>query len=189
MTAVSVTRAKRADAVRNRERVLEAAKRLFAERGLDATIPDIAAAAGVGKGTVYRAFESKEHLVAALAREHIVQMAAVYDEAAASPDPVAALEAIVGDLLRSQASNRLLVGVMHAAVQLPELVAAREASLAALDRLLAAGRAAGGLRDDVRADDVRVLLTGVSRVLVERDEQDPAVWERFGVLVLAAIRA
>jgi AcrR family transcriptional regulator len=185
---VTGTRAKRADAVRNRERVLEAATTLLAERGLAVTVPEIAAAAGVGKGTVYRSFPTKEHLVAAVACERLHRLAVAYDEAAAAADPVAALRELLTRFFREQPRNRLLASALASALQLPELVAAREAALAALDRVVAAGVAAGGLRADLRADDVRVLLTGVSRVLFERDERDPAVWERHAELLMAALR-
>ena len=60
---------RRADAVRNRERVVAAAAAVFAERGVEAGVPDIAARAGVGKATVYRSFPTKEHLIAAVVTE------------------------------------------------------------------------------------------------------------------------
>ena len=59
---------KRADAVRNRARVIAAAAEVFAERGIEASVPAVAARAGVGKATVYRSFPPKEHLVAAVER-------------------------------------------------------------------------------------------------------------------------
>src|SRR5919107_1582877 len=60
---------KRADAIRNRERVVAAAAAVFAERGIEAGVPEIAARAGVGKATVYRSFPTKEHLIAAVVEE------------------------------------------------------------------------------------------------------------------------
>jgi AcrR family transcriptional regulator len=181
-------RAKRTDAVRNRERVVAAAEVLLAERGIDATIPDIAAAAGVGKATVYRSFPTKEHLVAAIAGRHLRRLAASCDEAATSDDPARALAAILRDVARRQATNRLLTGALSAAVRLPDFVQEREEVLAAIQRLIDAGRAQGALREDAVADDVRILFTGASSVLIEREESDPAVWERYADLLVAALR-
>ncbi|HEY8583905.1 MAG TPA: helix-turn-helix domain-containing protein [Capillimicrobium sp.] len=186
---MTVARPKRADAVRNRERVLAAAETVLAERGLAATIPEVAAAAGVGKGTVYRSFPTKEHLVAAVAGERLSDFAARCDEAAAAPDPVGALEAVLADALRRQAEDRLLVGVLAVAARLPQLVEARERVHAALERLVAAGRATGALREGVSGDDVAVLIGGISRVLLERGELDAASWERFAGLIVSALRA
>ncbi|HET8952358.1 MAG TPA: helix-turn-helix domain-containing protein, partial [Solirubrobacteraceae bacterium] len=73
MTATPRTRA---DAVRNSERVLAAAAEVLAEKGAEAGVPEIAARAGVGKGTVYRAYPTKEHLISAVLAERIRSMAA-----------------------------------------------------------------------------------------------------------------
>src|SRR5919106_3628855 len=68
-------RALRADARRNREAVVAAAKKLFADEGLDAQMPDVAKAAKVGVGTVYRHFPTKDHLIAALAEDRFERLA------------------------------------------------------------------------------------------------------------------
>jgi len=77
----------RADAVRNYERVLSAASEVLAEKGAEAGVPEIAARAGVGKGTVYRCFPTKEHLVAAVATERARWFERQARAAAADPDP------------------------------------------------------------------------------------------------------
>src|SRR5436309_15182535 len=74
-TAAVVDRALRADARRNREAVIAAAKKLFADRGLDAQMPDVAKAAKVGVGTVYRHFPTKDDLIAALVAERFERLA------------------------------------------------------------------------------------------------------------------
>ena len=85
--AVPATRT-RADAVRNRARVVAAAAEVFAEKGEDAVVPDIAARAGVGKGTVYRCFPTKEHLIAAVATERARWFEREARAAAADPESV-----------------------------------------------------------------------------------------------------
>src|SRR5438552_15813627 len=74
-SAPSATRALRSDARRNREAVIGAAKKLFADQGLDAQMPDVARAAKVGVGTVYRHFPTKDDLIAAMADERFERLA------------------------------------------------------------------------------------------------------------------
>lgn len=185
---MGAVRAKRTDAVRNRERVVAAAAEVFAKSGIDATVPEIAAAAGVGKATVYRSFPTKEHLVAAIADERLAQLAARCDAAAASQDAAAALREILREIARRQATDCLLAGALSAAAELPEMIRAREEVQLALGRLVDAAKAQGAVRDDATAEDIRVLFAGVSRVLVERGEHDPVVWERYAELISAALR-
>ena len=94
MTAVAART--RADAVRNRERVVAAAAEVFREKGDAAVVPEIAARAGVGKGTVYRCFPTKDHLVAAVATQRVRWFEAEAREAAASDDPWGAFIALHG---------------------------------------------------------------------------------------------
>src|SRR5581483_10120670 len=82
-----VPRALRADARRNREAVIAAAKRLFADQGLDAQMPDVAKAAKVGVGTVYRHFPTKEDLIAALAADRFERLAEKAREGIRADDP------------------------------------------------------------------------------------------------------
>src|SRR3954454_12278273 len=82
----NLERQPRADARRNREAVITAAKKLFADQGLDAQMPDIAKAAKVGTGTVYRHFHTKDELIAALADERFERMAQKARESLDAPD-------------------------------------------------------------------------------------------------------
>src|ERR1700759_2379757 len=77
----------RRDAERNRQRILAAAAEVFTERGLDATLDEVARAAGVGVGTVYRRFPDKETLVTELFRDRIDALVTVAEEACLAPDP------------------------------------------------------------------------------------------------------
>ena len=82
MPAVGDEPALRADALRNRRRILDAAAEAFAESGLDVGVAEIARRAGVGPGTIFRRFPTKEDLIAAIVQERIEQMLALADEAA-----------------------------------------------------------------------------------------------------------
>ena len=77
----------RRDAERNRQRILAAAAEVFTERGLDATLDEVARAAGVGVGTVYRRFPDKESLIEELFRDRVDAMVKLAEEALTEPDP------------------------------------------------------------------------------------------------------
>jgi AcrR family transcriptional regulator len=180
----------RSDALRNRERVIEAAAVVFAERGMDAGVDEVAMRAGVGKATVYRSFETKEHLYAAVA----VQRARWFEEraeaAAERPDAFAALEELLVATAEMQAGDRVVGSSLYGrAAEVPDLAEGRRRARAALERLVSKARDAGGVRADVTAEDVGTLFSGFSRVLSERDERDPAVWRRYARLVVAAVRS
>jgi len=178
----------RADALRNRGRVLEAAAAVFAERGLDAGIPEIAARAGVGKATVYRSFPSKEHLVAAIACERLGWITEQALLALGAPDAGQAFEDLVLRIAERQADDCSVAGSLAADIHLPELDTARATTQAALAQLIDRARAQGALRPDATAEDLRVLFTGISHVLRATDQRDPAVWRRYGLLVADALR-
>jgi AcrR family transcriptional regulator len=180
---------RRADAVRNREAVVRAADEVFAEKGLEASIPDIAARAGVGKATVYRSFPTKEHLVAAVACERVNWITAQALAALDDDDPLAAFERVVLTVAERQSTDRSVAGSMAAKINLPDLDAARDAAWTAIDALMDRAQRAGALRDDVGSDDFNVLFTGVARILRDRDEHDPEVWRRYGELIIDALRA
>lgn len=187
--AAAAARPRRADALRNRERVIEAAAEVFAAKGMDAGIPEIAALAGVGKATVYRSFPSKEHLVAAVAVQRLAWITGRVTRALAEDDPGRAFEDVVVEIAERQADDGAVAGSLASDIHLPELESARAATQAAFDALIDRARAAGALRADATAGDFRVLFAGVSQVLRAEGERDPAIWRRYGRLVAGALRA
>lgn len=187
--ATAAARPRRADALRNRERVIEAAAEVFAAKGMDAGIPEIAALAGVGKATVYRSFPSKEHLVAAVAVQRLAWITGRVTRALAEDDPGRAFEDVVVEIAERQADDGAVAGSLASDIHLPELESARAATQAAFDALIDRARAAGALRADATAGDFRVLFAGVSQVLRAEGERDPAIWRRYGRLVAGALRA
>src|ERR1700730_11019246 len=101
-------RALRKDAERNRQRILEAARELFTERGLGVTLNDIAHHAGCGVGTVYRRFPDKEQLIDALFKDRVSEMVVVAEEALANPDPWEGLRQFLEDAIELQARSQAL---------------------------------------------------------------------------------
>src|SRR3954453_7083355 len=113
-TAATPALPRRADARRNRERVLAAAVAVFAEKGMDAGVPEIPARAGVGKATVYRSFPSKQHLVAAVAAERLAWITDLATRALAPEDAGAAFTATVLAIAEQQAGDCAVAGSLAA---------------------------------------------------------------------------
>jgi AcrR family transcriptional regulator len=187
-STTTTLRPRRADARRNRERVIQAAAEIFAAKGLEAVIPEIARRAGVGKATVYRSFPSKEHLVAAVATERLDWITTLATDALSDPDPGAAFERVIMAIAERQSGDCAVAGSLAADIHLPELDEARMATHLAIGALIDRARESGDVRDDATAADVRILITGVAHVLRETRERDPAVWRRFGEMIVDALR-
>jgi AcrR family transcriptional regulator len=183
-------RAQRADARRNREAVIEAAKKLFAKQGLDAQIPDVAKAAGVGVGTVYRHFPAKDDLIAALAEERFRKLADRAREALDEPDAWEAFRDYLRFAGQIQSDDRGLCEVMGSR---PEIMSAA-AFAAGLDRLVAElvrrAQETGKLRGDLEWRDVPMIACGIGQI-ARFDENHPAAgrWERLLAIILAGLEA
>jgi AcrR family transcriptional regulator len=179
----------RADAVRNYERVLEAAAEVLAEKGAEAGVPEIAARAGVGKGTVYRCFPTKDHLIGAVVGERLRGFTDAADAAAARPDAWEAFTELLCDSAERQATDcTFAAGLVHEST-LPEVVEARAAMFAAVDALMARAQAGGRMRQGVTSHDVKILFAGMAQMLRAEGNRDPAVWRRYAGLVADALRA
>jgi AcrR family transcriptional regulator len=155
----------RADAQRNRARVLAAAERVFAERGTAASTEEVARAAGVGVGTVFRHFPSKEALLQALIVERLVRVAADAREHAASSDGGAAFFDFFAAVVRGSATKLELVDALaELGVHPNEAVApVAEEVTGAVAALLEQAQQAGAVRRDVGVGDVIALLAGASQ--------------------------
>jgi AcrR family transcriptional regulator len=180
---------KRADAIRNRERVVAAAAAVFAERGIDASVPDVAARAGVGKATVYRSFPTKEHLIAAVAIDRIGAFERRARALLGEPDAWAALRELMCENAARHCADRALAAVLQAETPTDLLADARRRMWETVDELIARAKAQGRVREDVTAADLRVLWGGAARMLTADDVDDPEEWRRYAGLVLEALRA
>lgn len=143
----------RADARRNRDRILEAARDVVAERGTDAPMELIARRAGVGVGTLYRRFPDRSALLAALAEQYVHELMDALDRAvAAEPDAWAAVRAFV---VHSVKKSRGAVATALAGTSAPQ---ARQALVQRLDSLVLQAQADGAMRSDVDTGDLMDLL-------------------------------
>jgi AcrR family transcriptional regulator len=165
-TDFPIERQLRADARRNRARVLEAADAVFAEDGLHAGIEDIAQRAGVGVGTVCRNFATKEDLIAEVLAARGEAMLEEVRAAIADPDPGTAFERFMIGMAEYSAKYRALAEDMAARGELPVREGLKEALHEALDQLVVQAQAAGSLRSDVRAGDIKLLLSGLAQATV-----------------------
>jgi AcrR family transcriptional regulator len=188
-TLIDIERPLRADARRNRERILESARKVFAEYGADAQIDDVARQAGVGVGTVYRHFETKETLLVELLREKLRLFAARSREALEQDgEPFEVLE----DLLRRNAKTTASdAAVQHALAGAGEKIwmqaQAEQQELAAVTgELIARARRAGTIRQDVEANDIAMLMCGLCSTMGAKPGFD---WRRHLDLVIDMLRA
>jgi AcrR family transcriptional regulator len=164
------------DAEGKRARLLRAAGEVFARSGLEAPMPEVAAAAGAGVGSVYRQFPSKRELLAALVVERLEAVTADAEAAIASPDgPWAALVGLLHDYAERQAGDDVVGEAIACVSTEPEVALAYADTNAALERLLEAGRVEGRLRPDATAEDLR-LIFAATRAAVQLE---PEAWRRM----------
>ena len=181
---------KRKDAARNRQRILEAAKDLFAERGLGVTLHDIAGRAGVGVGTIYRHYPDKRPLIDAIFEEQLAELTAIFQEALEQDDPWESIVWCHERQLEHQARNRglreLLLGTTPEA---PDRARQYRAQLHPLaHKLIERGQAAGVLRSDCETQDFGLLQTMVGAVIDAAEGVDPGLWRRYFVIALQGLR-
>jgi AcrR family transcriptional regulator len=186
------TRPLRADAARNRAKVLDAAREAFADEGRDADIASIARRAGVGVGTVYRHFPTKEALIEALVEDHFDRLAVVGLECERTlSDPWEAFEQMILRTARLTAEDHGMCEVL--AEQSPSAVEAATREKCDLHgmatRLVEAAKASGQMRSDATGDDVPTIMCGFGKVAAAQRAGRPVDWQRFLRLALDGLRA
>ncbi len=188
MSTASEPRRLRADAARNRQALIDAAERLFVERGLAVTLDDIAAAAGVNVATAYRHFANKHELAGAFLQQKIDQVIGEAEAAAAIEDPWQGLSQFLGRMLALITANRGLHDVFTPGYgeEHFERLDARVEPL--LHGMLERAQAAGSLRVDVEPGDIGALIQ-ILGAAADIPAADPgALAERYLALVLAGLR-
>ncbi|MEH3055329.1 MAG: helix-turn-helix domain containing protein [Patulibacter minatonensis] len=181
----------RADARRNRERIVEAARKVFGEAGNDAQMDDVAAAAGVGVGTVYRHFPNKDALIGELVNQKFIAIGKLLDEAAQADGDKG--EALLRSLAKGAEQMEADMATQHALSGMPrpavwEMCAMTVAGVNERSaKLIESGIASGSLRPDMTVADIRMLMGGVASTMA-----DPSLsggWRRHLELMLDALRA
>jgi AcrR family transcriptional regulator len=183
------TRPLRRDAARNRTRILQAAREVFAERGLDATLHDIAHHAGLGVGTVYRRFANRDELIDALFVENFETLARHAHECLGFDDPWHGFVTYVEQTVAMMANDRGLWTVMTtAASKGRNFLLARERLGAVTTELIVRAQDAGELRADFQHDDLPVLHVILGSGADFLADADPDAWRRYLGIVLDGLR-
>jgi AcrR family transcriptional regulator len=178
----------RKDAELNRRRILAAAREVFRDRGVGATLNDVAHHAGVGVGTVYRRFSDKEELVDALFEDMIETINSYTRTALAESDAWAGLTVALEKVCELQAMDRGLREVMLGTGRGPQRRAQmRERVMPLLEQLMARAKDQGGLRSDIVALDFPILQLMLGAVTEHIGEPD--LWRRYLALLLDGMRA
>jgi AcrR family transcriptional regulator len=184
--AIAEDRPLRADARRNREAIVKAARAVFARDGRQAQMDDIARRAKVGVGTVYRHFPTKEALLAALATDRFEQIAGFAEEALTVEEPWEAFEGFLRRSATLQASDRLLSQVPQ---EQPDLMCAAKLNQGHLQDVVGAlvtrAQDADALRADFLPRDVGLVMCSLSQAC----GPPGASWERLLAMVLDGLRA
>jgi len=179
----------RRDAERNRQRILAAAAAVFTERGLDASLDEVARAAGVGVGTVYRRFPDKESLIRELFRERIDALVTVAEQACAAADPWQGLASYLEFAAAAMADDLALRQLMMFGTYDREQVCyARDRMRPVITRLVRRAQASGDLRADFEATDVKMIAFMLGSVAEYAATVTPRVWRRYLVMLLDGLR-
>jgi len=184
---MTAARPLRADAARNRKLLLAAAADEFAEHGLDASVADIARRAGVGKGTVFRHFATKDELVAAILIDRMEALSDLGERLYASDDADAAMREFL-TAAAMQRQERDLSFLAGASESMADVHRARERMTAATDRLVARARERGAMREDVTGTDVFLLMCAPNYVAGYVPNASPDLWRRYLALILDGLR-
>jgi len=179
----------RADAERNRQRLLAAAKDLFATEGLDVTLDDVARHAGVGTGTAYRRFPNKDALIDALMVDRIGELAQIARDCLEDPDPWAGLTGYFDRALALQASDRGLKEVLFSSGRGRERSNhARRAIAPVVTKLVERAREAGVVRDDIDTSDVPLINFMLNTIVDFSRDIEPDLYKRYLAIVLDGLR-
>jgi AcrR family transcriptional regulator len=172
----TIGRPVRADARRNRERLLEAAVRAFASDGADVTLEAIAKTAGVGIGTLYRHFPTRDALVEAAYRQELAHLCDAVPGLLRSLPPDEATRAWMDRFIDYMTTKRYMAGALQAVIASggDPYAESRARLIAAITTLLTAGISAGTIRADVEPNDVLLALSGVSLAAGAPDQREQA---------------
>jgi AcrR family transcriptional regulator len=181
----------RADAARNRERIIEAAAEVFAERGLEVSTAEIAEHAGVGEATLFRRFPTKDVLIDAILDQKMGETVEFLAELAADDDPEAAFERIFIEMIgeKMQTDQGFYEAAGERCMANPDFSHHRARSLELIGVLLKRAQEAGVVRDDLQPQDINFLVMAASAPLrMPLPGLRPDLYERYARIILDGMR-
>jgi AcrR family transcriptional regulator len=188
--APSEAPALRADALRNRGRIIDAARQVFAEQGLDASMNEVARRAGVGIATLFRRFATREDLIAATFADRMSEYATAIETALEHPDPWQGFCDYVRRVCAMQAGDRGLTDVLTQTFPTAKkLEADRDRAFHRFTALIDRAKAAGGLRADFVAEDLPMLLMANAGVVTATAASAPETSPRLVAYLIQSFAA
>ncbi|PSL05443.1 TetR family transcriptional regulator [Haloactinopolyspora alba] len=183
-------RSLRADAARNRARIVDAAWQVFTAQGPDAPMEDVARVAGVGVATVYRRFGSRAELVACAFERTVAAYGELVDDALADPDPWSGFRHFIEQICATQADDRGFAHVLSMTFpRQGRIEAERARAYDGMVELITRAKSAGRLRDDFAPEDIGMLLMANAGVVAATRDAAPDTWRRFVAYMLQAFTA
>jgi AcrR family transcriptional regulator len=187
--ATTSERPLRRDAERNRQRILDTARLLFAERGLGVSLDEIARQAGVGVGTIYRRFPDKEQLIDALFEDRLGEVLAAVTASLEIADPWEAMSQFLERSLELQVEDRglkeLLLGTTTAHARIEQ---GRRRIQPLVQALLERAQRAGVVREDLTVADLMLLQHAIGEAAEYTREVAPEAWRRIMLIALDGLR-
>jgi len=188
-TEAATERPLRRDAERNRQRILAAARVVFAREGLEVSLDAIAREAGVGVGTVYRRFADKEQLIDALFEEALAELVGAAQDALSIDDPwegfLTFLEGAIDRQARDRGLKELLMGSAHGQEQIAR---ARDQIVPLVTELVVRAQRSGQLRDDIASSDFPLIQFAVGAITDYTADIEPGAWRRIMGLIVDGLR-
>ena len=190
MTNPAAVKPLRSDAVRTRKLLVKAAAEAFAEHGSEVSVAQIAERAGIGKGTVFRHFATKEDLLAAIVYENMFLLVATGEQLVQAEDPADGLREFMSAAIELQAKDRAFCQVAHGeARNHPAVRKGQEMLDAVTDELTDRARRHGAIREDITGQDVMLLMSGIYQTVSPVLATQPHLWRRYLRLVFDGMQA
>jgi AcrR family transcriptional regulator len=187
--AATSERPLRRDAERNRQRIIDSARVLFAERGLGVSLDEIARHAGVGVGTVYRRFPDKEQLIDALFEDRLGEILAVATASLEMSDPWKALIHFIEGSMELQVDDRALKELLHSTTAgHARIERGRQQIQPIVESVLSRAQQAGVVREDLAVSDLLLLQHAIGEAAEYTREIAPEVWRRIMAIALDGLR-
>lgn len=182
------SRPQRKDAARNRELLIAAGREVFARRGIEASLDDVARQAGVGVGTAYRHFANKSELLSAIMAQSIDEFVLAVEAALDIADPWAALVAFFEAGLAVQTRDRGLREVLLGAHDAETMTRVQDRLMGPIDTLVKRAKKARVVRKDIETSDLGMIITMVCSIADLAGDDHPELWRRYLDLCLEGLK-